>query len=122
MDGSGTVRQRIKKRKAIPLGRFPTVFQAEVFAILQCVEVLREERKVGKCITIFSDSQGAINTVGKPDISSILAWECKEALNQLTEENKVTLVWVPGHKDIRSNERADQLHQANNEKLGRAKP
>ena len=71
----------LRRGLAIPLGRFPTIFQAELFTILQCAEILREEGKVCKCITICSDSQATINAVGKPDISSILVWECKEALN-----------------------------------------
>ena len=106
--GAGLYDSALRRGLAIPPGRFPTVFQMEVFAILRCAEILRKEGKVGKCITICCDSQAAITAVGKPDISSILVWECKEALNQLVEGNKVNLLWVPGHKGIRGCERADQ--------------
>ena len=30
----------------------------------------------------------------KPEISMILVWECKNALNQLAELNNVALIWV----------------------------
>ena len=51
----------------------------------------------------------AIRAVGKAEISSILAWECIKALNQLSETNNVALIWVPGHSGIKGNEKADQL-------------
>ena len=45
----------------------------------------------------------------KPEISSILVWKCKKALNQLAGLNNVALIWVPGHSEIKGNKKADQL-------------
>ena len=35
--------------------------------------------------------------------------ECREALQQLADLNRVTLIWIPGHEGIAGNERADEL-------------
>ena len=93
----------------LPLGQYPTVFQAAVFAILYCAETLMSEKEAGRRFSICSNSQAAIRAVGKPEISSILVWECKKALNQLAELNNVALIWVSGHSGIKGNEKADQL-------------
>ena len=58
---------------AIPLGQYPTVFQAEVFTILHYTETLISAKASGMCFSICSDSEAAIKAVGKPKMSSILA-------------------------------------------------
>jgi ribonuclease HI len=42
-------------------------------------------------------------------IRSQLLWECKQNLIYLAKRNKVTLVWVPGHRGIAGNEKAGAL-------------
>ena len=43
-------------------------------------------------------------------------WECIEALNDLTNQNSVSLTWVSAHAGIHGNEQADKLaKQASNE-------
>ena len=34
---------------------------------------------------------------------------CIDNLNKLSENNQVSLMWVPGHSDIEGNEEADML-------------
>ena len=90
----------------IPLGRFTTVFQAEVFAILHRAETLIGEEKVNWCMTIFSDSQAALDAVRKPGISSILMWEYKKANGREKQNGPIMGPWT--HR-IRGNEKSDQL-------------
>jgi hypothetical protein len=40
---------------------------------------------------------------------SQLVWECKQNLIYLAKCNKVTLLWVPGHRGIADNKKADAL-------------
>jgi ribonuclease HI len=55
------------------------------------------------------DSQAAIKTLGKYQITSKLVWDCHQSLTQLAKHNRVQLIWVPGHEGIDGNETADQL-------------
>lgn len=50
----------------IRLGQYVVVFQAQVVTVPQCDEKLIEENAAYRQITIWSDSQSAINVVGKP--------------------------------------------------------
>jgi hypothetical protein len=85
------------------LGKYATVFQTEIYAILQCAyENIRAYRN--KRILIFSDSQAALKALSGPKVTSRL-----DALTALADLSKVTLLWVPGHQSIRGNEQADKL-------------
>ena len=43
--GAGVYGQSVKRRLSFPLGRYATVFQAEIFAILSCAyEILTQNR------------------------------------------------------------------------------
>jgi ribonuclease HI len=52
-------------------------------------------------IYIPSDSQAAIKALGKYQITSKLVWDCHQSLIQLAKHNRVQLIWVLGHEDIR---------------------
>ena len=94
---------------SFPFGKFATVFQTEIYAILQCAyENIRRAYK-NKRILIFSDSQAALKALGGPKVISGLVAGCLDALSALASLNKVTLAWVPGHWGISGNERADKL-------------
>lgn len=95
--------------KVIPMGQSPTVFQAEIQAILECANIcLRRNYRFAK-ICIFSDSQAALNAIKAFTCQSQLVWECIVSLKQLASKNEVTLYWVPGHCGIQGNENADSL-------------
>jgi hypothetical protein len=91
------------------LGKFATVFQTEIYAILQCsYENIRRAYR-NKRIIIFSDSQAALRALDGPKVTSNLVVECLDALSVLAGRNEVILAWVPGHCGIQGNEKADRL-------------
>jgi ribonuclease HI len=107
--GSGIFGIRPNRSLSFPLGKFATVFQTEIYAILQCAyENIRRAYR-NKQILIFSDSQAALRALDGPEVTSNLVVECLDALSVLAGQNEVTLAWVPGHCDIPGNEEADRL-------------
>lgn len=62
-----------------------------------------------KDIFICTDSQTAIEAVSSPVVGSRSVYDCKVRLNELSNLNRVTLLWVPGHEGIPGNEKADEL-------------
>lgn len=94
---------------SVSMGKWPTVFQAEIYAIIECVKICLKRNYKNANICICSDSQAALNALKSKTYTSKLVWECVELLQQLSCRNKVNLYWVPGHCGIEGNEKADQL-------------
>lgn len=94
---------------SISMGKWPTVFQAEVYAIYACALLCLKRKYRHAKIGIFSDSQAALLALKAAKIESKLVWECINTLRELSRKNKVTLFWVPGHCGILGNEFADEL-------------
>jgi ribonuclease HI len=85
------------------------VFQAEIYAILQCAyENIRRAYR-NKRILIFSYSQVALRALDGPKVKSDMVAKCLNALTGLAGQNEVILAWVPGHCSIQRNEEADRL-------------
>lgn len=105
--GSGVFCKKPKIRQFTSLGPFATVFQAEMYAIIDCVHLNLEY--TGKRILILSDSQAALKALESNEVSSRLTLECINALNRLGSKNSICLGWVPGHSGIGGNEAADEL-------------
>ncbi|XP_076549179.1 uncharacterized protein LOC143306598 [Osmia lignaria lignaria] len=91
------------------LGHHVTVFQAELLAIWACAKYDLERAHSGKHIYICNDSLAALRALHKVEIGSKLVRDCALTLRQLTLNNRVKLVWVPGHAGIPGNERANEL-------------
>uniref|UniRef100_A0A0K8UJZ2 RNase H type-1 domain-containing protein n=1 Tax=Bactrocera latifrons TaxID=174628 RepID=A0A0K8UJZ2_BACLA len=108
--GAGVAGPRAKL--SIPMGRFPSIFQAEVFAISRCVELNLHRGYRNERIAILSDSQAAFGAISSYEVKSLLVQECIDRLNSLAECNQVHLIWVPGYKGIAGNELADELARA----------
>ena len=106
--GAGVYGKNSDTRLMVPLGPHSTVLQTEIAAILQCAHAAQNHGR-NRNIRICSDSRAAITTLDKSVTTSTLAWECYEALNKLADDNRVTVLWIPGHRGIKGNETADRL-------------
>jgi ribonuclease HI len=107
--GSGIFGIRPNRSFSFPLGKFATVFQTEIYAILQraCENIRRAYKN--KRILIFSDSLAALKAHSSPKVTSGVVAECLDALLAMTSLNEVTLIWVPQHCGILGNEEGDKL-------------
>ncbi|XP_017463685.1 PREDICTED: ribonuclease H-like, partial [Rhagoletis zephyria] len=91
------------------MGVYPSIFQAEVYAISLCAEINLRRNYRNESILIMSDSQAALKALLSFEVKSSLALECIHKLNALAEYNDIQLTWVPGHVGVVGNEEADQL-------------
>jgi ribonuclease HI len=62
-----------------------------------------------RIINICSDSRAALAALTKTTTESSLVWEHMQVLGKLSEFNKVTLVWIPGHLGVPGNEEVHRL-------------
>jgi ribonuclease HI len=60
-------------------------------------------------IHILSGNQAAIKALDNYQINFKLFWDCHQSLVKLAEQNRVQMIWVPGHKGTEGNETSDQL-------------
>jgi hypothetical protein len=93
----------------VSLRQYTTIFQAKIYAVGTCVQDNLGKGYLGKRVHILSDIQAALKALICHQTRSQLVWECKQNLILLAEHNKVTLEWVPGHRRIAGNEKADAL-------------
>jgi ribonuclease HI len=107
--GAGLYGIRPNRSFSFSLDKFASVFQTEIYAIIQCAyENIRRAYK-NKRIMIFSGSQAALKALSGPKVTSRLVVECQDALLALANHNEVTLMGVPGHQGIFGIEEADKL-------------
>lgn len=91
------------------LGNHASIFQAEIFGIIECAEIIKTGNYAKKDIYIYVDSQAALKALCSDVIHSKLVMDCLNRLNDLGRLNHVVLRWVPGHSGIMGNEKADEL-------------
>ncbi|XP_048484155.1 uncharacterized protein LOC105391530 [Plutella xylostella] len=115
--GSGIYGERPRARKYASLGRFASVFQAEIYAIIGCAYENLDRAFTRRNIFILSDSQAALKALTSAEVNSKLIMECILILNKIGANNRVTLRWVPGHCGINGNEEADELARLGAESL-----
>ena len=92
------------------MGRFATVFQAEVYAIYQAASNLIGLE--GQCITIYSDSRAALLALNSKEVKSMQVQNTIGSLNELSQHNSVCLKWIKAHVGHEGNELADELAKA----------
>jgi ribonuclease HI len=106
---SGVYGQSGERRLSFSLGRYATVFQAEIYAILACAHEIQSQKRLEKYVSICSDSQVALKALKAARTTSPLVLHCQRALNDISARHVVGLFWVPGHAGVRGNEIADGL-------------
>lgn len=79
-------------------GSHATVYQTELYAISVLCESEVMKGALGK--DICTDSQSAIEAISSPVVDSHTVRNCKTLLNEVGRSNKVTILWVSGHKGI----------------------
>jgi ribonuclease HI len=107
--GAGVFGQTVRSRLSFSLGRYTTVFQAEIFAILACAYEIQSKNRSEKYVSICSDSQAALRALNAAKTTSPLVRQCQEALNNISARHVVGLYWVPGHAGVQGNVIADGL-------------
>ena len=96
----------MNRRLGISLGKHVTVFQAEEYAILACVQETDPQDLSQKYISICSDSQEALKALQAAKTASPLVHQCKRQLNDISVRRAVRLFLVPGHAGVRGDEMA----------------
>ena len=96
------------RRLRVPLGRFATVFQAEICATATGASFFLQQEVRDKNILFYSDSQAALRALLSPLQKTVTVPSCIDVLNQLGQNNTVTISWIPGHSGHVGNEVADE--------------
>ena len=91
------------------LGKYATVFLAEITAIDDAATKLLEIGIRGKHINFYVDSQAAILALNKYIVTSAAVAASKNKLSELGDSNKVTINWIKAHVGHKGNEIADRL-------------
>jgi len=100
MDGTraGVYWQSVGRRLSITLGKYTTVFQAEVYAVLAYVCDIQTKIRPEKYVSICSNSWMALKVLQASKRTSPLVQQCQKALNDISTQHTVGLYWVPGHR------------------------
>jgi hypothetical protein len=107
--GAGISGQSNRREISLPLGRFATVFQAEVFAFLSCVYDIDARELPGKHVSICAYSQEDLKALGAVITTSRLLRQCQEALYDISTWHAAGLYPVPGHAGVQGIETTDWL-------------
>jgi ribonuclease HI len=107
--GAGVYGQSVGRRLSFPLGRYATVFQAEIYATLACAHEIQTQNRSEKYVSICPNSQAALKALKAVRTMSPLVLQCQRALNDISTLYAVGLFWVPGHAGVHGNEIADGL-------------
>ena len=107
--GAGFHVENYNANRCFKLPNDSSIIQCEIFAITQACEFVKCMDFTGKSIIIFSDCQMALKLILSNSIKSTTVRDCTKALNEISSENIVRLMWVPGHSDVEGNHIADML-------------
>jgi ribonuclease HI len=107
--GAGVFSDTLDIRESYAPRSLATVFETEVYAILACSDYCRSANMHNMTICICSDSKAALLAPSSYTISSKLLHQCWLSSQDLSNNNRMSLFWVPGHCYIKGNEEADRL-------------
>ena len=116
----------VLKTRCYGLEGHANVFQAELYAIKQAVDLIAQTKATHRNddefnnIRILSDSQAALMSIDKIDTDSKLVQDVKEALNKLGSEMTVELAWIKAHVNHKGNELADRLAKTGTKMVNKA--
>jgi len=96
---AGVFRQSVGRRFSFSLGKYTTVFQAEIYSILACAHEVQSQNRLERYVSISSNSLVALKAL-KAAKTSPLVYQCQRALNDISIWHVVGLFWVPGHAGI----------------------
>jgi len=91
----------VERKLSISLGKYATVFQVEIYAILACAYEIQMNVRPEKYVFALKVIQAAKTT-------SPLLQLCQKALN-ISTQHTVGLNWVPGHAGVQGNKIANKL-------------
>jgi ribonuclease HI len=99
--------------KNFSLGNKLEIIDAELIAAYQALGNLRSDLQ-GEDIHVFIDSQAALKRLQKISLTGgqRICYQITLLCNHLAKQNKVSISWVPGHREIQGNEHADRLAKA----------
>jgi ribonuclease HI len=104
-------------RRERAMGSKATVYDAEVEALSMAMCRLSEHQTDAEAIHFASDNRAAVQSILSSKVGSAqparLRFQ-KAALTWLDgrEGRRITVEWIPGHRNIRGNEEADELARA----------
>jgi len=90
----------VGRRLSISLGKYATVFQADIYAILTCAYEIQTNARLEKCISICYGSEEALKALLAVKTTSQLMQRCQKALHDISTRYTVGLYWVPGHAGV----------------------
>ncbi|KAF1936813.1 hypothetical protein EJ02DRAFT_479051 [Clathrospora elynae] len=94
------------------IGQGQIVYNGELEGITQGFEYAALVAAPSQEIRVHADNQAAIYRLQTPSDKPGQAWllRCIQAANQIIRKGaNISIHWVPGHKDVAGNERADSL-------------
>ncbi len=85
------------------------VYQAEVLGIKEALSWIKNSTLANKVFKIWTDSRGAVASLGKCATRDYLTRETKCLLSELKEHHEIEVIWTKGHNNNTGNEVADML-------------
>jgi len=90
--GAGVYGQPVGRRLRISLGKYATVLQAEIYAILSCAYEIQMNVRPEKSVSICTDSQVALKVLQAAKTMCPLVQQCLKVLNVISTQYTVGLL------------------------------
>jgi len=93
---TGIFGQSVGRRLSFSLGKYATVVQAEIYAILACAHEVQSQNGPERYVSICSDSLVALKALKAVKTTPPLVYQCQRAIYDISIRHVVGLFWVPG--------------------------